>query len=214
MKKANTNTKKSITVVVHDDLIQTSEYKLTSIYETNTHKAITRKALRTLVGKGNLFALDLLNGENHTISIEDLEQQTLLYLCENVNHWNVFKDNRIDFTDVEYGKGLWQVVSTYLYQFQVKHYKHTYIEIDGDIVDCSKVSALADYVSMEELDNDIALQDFMSKLMTFDRQWLEYRLDGMSNSAIAREMGVTYEKIRACEKRVRKSVALLGYNVQ
>ena len=175
-----------------------------TLAKNNVHIAITRHCLKSLMCKGNLVAMELLNNVNHTVSIEDLQQEVLLWFFENYDDWEISDNGKIEFL-TDNAKSLFTCVSGYLRKFQTKHYKHQYIELDGQIVDCSKVSALADYVSMDNLLEDINLQSFMNKLSAHDKKWLEYRLQGLSNSKIALAMNVTYEKIRATEKRVRKS---------
>lgn len=182
-----------------------NESKHELLYNFNVHVSITSHCLKRLSSKGNLNAMELNNNINHTVSKEDLTQEVLLFFVEYSNSWNIDNAGNVTFSDDETVKALFTCISGYLRRFQTKHYKHQYIEIDGDIVDCNKVSALADYVSIDDLLEDIDLQHFIDKLQGIDKQWLLLRLQGLSNLAISKELNVTYEKIRACEKRVRKN---------
>lgn len=182
-----------------------TESKFDLLVRYNVHVAIARYRLKRI---GNMNSLDLLNNINHTVNLEDLQQEVLLKFVEYSDFWNIGFDGTVTFEESENGEQtiieIFKAIDNYLYRFQTKHFKHQYIEIDGDIVDVNKVSALADYVSMDALLEDITLQSFLDALPDFDREWLEYRLTGLSNKKIAECMGVTYEKIRATEKRVRK----------
>ena len=181
------------------------ETSLELLHNYNVHVSITRNSLKQLACKGNMNALELLNNINHTVSIEDLQQEVLIWFVENEKEWNIDFEGQVTFENDESVKSLFTCISGYLRRFQTKHYKHQYIEIDGDIVDATKVTQLADYVSMDNLLENIALQTFIEKLTGIDKEWLLLRLQGLSNLAISKELNVTYEKIRACEKRMRKA---------
>ena len=193
------------------------ESQLELLYNYNVHIAITRHSLKRLASKGNLNAMELLNNINHTVSIEDLQQEVLLWfvsglyddkgnlLNEEDRKWNISYTGNVTFSSDESMKELFSCISGYLRRFQTKHYKHQYIELDNEIVDCNKVAQLADHVSIDNLLENIELQQFMENLPEFDKKWLELRLEGLSNLAISKELNVSYEKIRACEKRMRKA---------
>lgn len=181
------------------------ESQLELLHNYNVHVSITRHSLKRLASKGNLNAMELLSNINHTVSIEDLEQEVLLWFVENDKEWNIDFDGKVEFSSDDSVKSLFTCVSGYLRKFQTKHYKHQYIEIDNEIVDCNKVAQLADHVSIDNLLENIELQKFMENLPEFDKQWLELRLQGLSNLSISKELSVTYEKVRACEKRMRKA---------
>lgn len=181
-----------------------NESKLELLHNYNVHISITRYSLKQLASKGNLNAMELLNNINHTVSIEDLQQEVLLWFVSNNEEWDIDFDGIVNFNNDESVKSLFTCISGYLRRFQTKHYKHQYIEIDGNIVDCNKVTELADYVSIDNLLENIELQNFLDTLKGIDKEWLELRLQGLSNLSISKELNVTYEKIRACEKRVRK----------
>lgn len=183
--------------------IQYNKYELLTMY--HVHVAITRHLLKNLMSSGNLAAMELLNGINHTVCIEDLEQEILLKFMELDEHWTIDNTGKVEFDSDNTMKEIFGTVSRYLYQFQTKHYKHLYIEIDGDIVDATKVTALADYVCIDNILADEHIHGFLEKQTEHDKQWFLYRMDGLSNKAIADIMKVTYEKIRATEKRVRKN---------
>lgn len=182
-----------------------NESKFDLLVNYNIHVAITRHLLKNLASRGNINALELLNNINHTVSVEDLEQEILLKFIELSNDWAIGFDGSVEFLNDETMKQVFACVSSYLYKFQTKHFKHMYIELDGQIIDVTKVSQLADYVS---IDNIMLNENFLTfyKLQSDnDKQWIEYRIDGLSNSKIALAMNVTYEKIRATEKRVRRN---------
>ena len=180
-----------------------SKFELLANYKI--HIAITTHCLNKLASLGNLNAMELNNNINHTVSKEDLTQEMLLWFVENEKEWNIDFYGKVTFSDDETVKSLFTCVSGYLRKFQTKHYKHQYIEIDGNIVDVNKVTELADYVSMNNLLENIDLQNFINTISGIDKEWLLLRLQGLSNMAISKELGVTYEKIRACEKRMRKA---------
>lgn len=180
-----------------------TESKFELLVAYNVHVAITRYRLKRI---GNTNALDLLNNINHTVSLEDLQQEILLKFVELADNWNIDFDGTVTFNDddttiIE----VFKAVDNYLYRFQTKHYKHQYIEIDGDIVDANKVTELADYVSIDNIIANEHFFTFYNQQATLDKQWIDCRLQGLSNSKIAVAMGVTYEKIRAIEKRVRRN---------
>jgi len=181
-----------------------NETKFDLLVGYNVHIAITSHCLKRLASLGNMNAMELHNGINHTVSKEDLQQEVLLFFVENCDKWEIDETGKVTFDNDETLKALFTCISGYLRRFQTKHFKHLYIEIDNNIVDCNKVSQLADYVSIDELTQDVFLQGFLATLTELDRQWTEYRLQGLSNSKIATTLNVTYEKIRACEKRVRR----------
>ena len=167
----------------------------------NVHVAITRYRLKRI---GNANALELLNNVNHTVNLEDLQSEVLLKFVEMSGQWTIDQSGSVTFEDDTAMIEIFRAVDNYLYRFQTKHYKHQYIELDGEIVDVNKVTALADHVSIDAILEDVVLQDFMNKLPDLDREWLWGRLYGGSNRQIAMNMGVTYEKVRAIEKRVRR----------
>ena len=178
-----------------------NETKFELLVNFNIHKAITSYRLERI---GNTNAYELLANINHTVSREDLEQEVLLKFVEMSESWEIDTTGKVTFLDDTSMIEVFKAVDNYLYRFQTKHFKHLYIEIDGDIVDCNKVSALADYVSIDNILEDITIQSFMNTLSSFDKEWLLLRLQGLSNLSISKELNCTYEKIRACEKRVRK----------
>lgn len=182
-----------------------NESKYDLLYNYNVHVAITSHCLKRLASMGNLNAMELNNNINHTVSKEDLTQEVLLFFVEYADSWDIDFFGNVTFQDDETVKALFTCISGYLRKFQTKHYKHMYIEIDGEIVDCNKVSQLADYVSIDNILENIDLQNFINSLNGIDKEWLLLRLQGLSNLAISKELNVTYEKIRACEKRVRKN---------
>lgn len=182
-----------------------NETKFELLMNFQVHIAITIHCLKNLEKKGNLSASELLQNINHTISIEDLQSEVLLKFVELEKEWDIDKLGNVTFLNDDTMKQIFACISSHLYQFQTKHYKHLYIEIDNNIVDCNKVSQLCDYVSINDIMENIHFQTFYNNQTTFDKQWLDLRLQGLSNSKIALAMNCTYEKIRACEKRVRKN---------
>ena len=181
------------------------ESKFELLVNFKVHIAITTHCLKNLEKKGNLNASELLRNINHTISMEDLQQEVLLKFVELEKDWNIDFFGNVTFLSDETMKQIFARISTHLYQFQVKHYKHLYIELDNSIVDCTKVSQLADYVSIDNILSDLYFKIFFDNQSEIDKKWLSLRLEGFSNLFISKELNVTYEKIRACEKRVRKN---------
>lgn len=183
----------------------TTTIQLNLLVQNNVHIAITRHCLKSLMCKGNLNAMELLNNINHTISIEDLSQEVLLAFVENPNEWEFDElTSKVVFLNDDFIKLVFGAVSKHLYQFQTKHYKHQYIEIDGDIVDATKVSALADYVCIDNILTNNNFKEFLPLLTDFEKQWLMLRLDGLSNASIERRLkDASRQNIRTCEKHVR-----------
>ena len=180
-----------------------SKFELLANYKI--HIAITTHCLNRLASLGNLNAMELNNNINHTVSKEDLTQEMLLWFAENEKEWEIDFYGKVTFSDDETIKGLFTCVSGYLRKFQTKHYKHQYIEIDGNIVDVNKVTELADYVSIDNLLENIELQNFINSLSGIDKEWLLLRLQGLSNMAISKELNITYKKVRCIESRLRKA---------
>lgn len=178
-----------------------NETKFDLLVNFNIHKAITSYRLKRI---GNINAYELLSNINHTVSREDLEQEVLLKFVELSESWDIDATGKVTFEDDTAMVEVFKAIDNYLYRFQTKHFKHLYIEIDNNIVDVSKVSALADYVSIDDLTNDLHLQGFLATLTEFDRNWTKYRLQGYSNKAIADMTQSTIKKIRCTETRVRR----------
>ena len=179
-----------------------NESKFELLVKFNVHIAIARYRLKKY---GNLNSLDLLNGQNRTVCLEDLQQEVLLKFVEHSDSWDIGFDGKVQFLNDSGMIEIFKCIDNYMYQNQTKHYKHLYVEIDGEIVDCNKVTELADYVSIEELQTNINFIMFYNRQTDTDKRWLELRLDGNSNTDISKIMNVTYKKVRCIESRIRKA---------
>ena len=91
-----------------------------------------------------------------------------------------------------------------MYSHSIRHYKHTYIEIDGDIVDVNKISQLATYCDIDGIHDDEYIKAFMDTLTDTQRQVLMYRLQGYTIKEIADTLNRSQQAITEVERRYRK----------
>ena len=177
-----------------------SKFELLVAY--NVHIAITRHLLKNLSSRGNMSALELLNNINHTVSIEDLEQEVLLKFVELSDNWSISFNGDVSFNNDDTMKEVFGCISSYLYKFQTKHFKHQYISIDTglnddngnaifEIIDATKVSQLSKHISIADVVENTHFYTFYNAQTDNDKKWIMYRVQGLSNSKIAATMGVT-----------------------
>ena len=176
------------------------------VIDNNIHAAIVRHCLKMLFSKGNMTAYELLAGHNGIISIEDLQQEVLLTIieCYHSDLQTISEYTLVSDTIKEHTKEIYGTITKYMYSHSIRHYKHTYIEIDGDIVDVNKISQLATYCDIDGILDDEYIKAFMDTLTDTQRQVLMYRLQGYTIKEIADTLNRSQQAITEVERRYRK----------
>lgn len=198
--KTNTITEKPIDVI-------------TGVLENDIHKRIVYGGLMSLVAKGNQTAYDLLMLHRESIiSIEDLEQDVLKYIMINLATFDfTYEEDKQGYwlhsSDKTIDKGLSGVVSSRLYSLAIRHYRKTYIEIDGNTVRLDDISALATHVNFDHLWECEHIKRFLTWLEWKEEIYFKYRLQGYSQRECGEFMHVSASVIKRYDRHIKKAYA-------
>lgn len=175
-----------------------------AVITSKTDMAIVMHCLKVLWTHGNESAWRLAHGGNGILSIDDLRQELLMVLADNQSAWHYDEEHGVIPHDDNAVKLIYGVVARTLYNFQQKHYAHTYIEIDGDVVDAENITALATYADINDVLCNETILEFRDSLTLREESFLTMRVKGYSLQKIAEKMDITRDKVRTIEKHVRQ----------
>lgn len=152
-------------------------FDIATLYNEKIVEKITKKLLLNLFSRGNNNAYDIYTTQNNgLVTLDDLTQELLLFLCEHSQEWYLErqfsrystdekKPCKLVFFNEEASKQFFKIVSTQLYQNIRKHEnKKLWIEIDGEELKIDDISALASHTCIDDVMTLSLYNSFMTYL--------------------------------------------------
>lgn len=200
-------------IKVYDDIMNT-------IVFNGIHEKIARHCLNRLYAKGNMSAYEILTTGTAIIDFDDISSEVLLALYENKDCLEVI-DGQFTITDDNAIKAVYGACSRFMYQFMQKHYKHAYVEIDGQTVDIFNTRALAqfaDYNDVVTMDLYKSFMDIVKKQYPKDFARIEvlvkHRIQGLTYTECAKIMNSTTSTIDRLRIKVTECAKILYSTIQ
>lgn len=161
------------------NLTPMTHFDIATLYNEKIVEKITKKLLINLFSRGNNNAYDIYTTHNNgLITIDDLTQELLLFLCEHSQEWYLERPFsrystdekqpcKLVFFNEETSKQFFKIVSTTLYQNIRKHEnKKLWLEIDGEEIKIDDISTLASHTCIDEVMTLSLYNSFCSYLLS------------------------------------------------
>ena len=206
------------------NLTPMAHFDIDTLYNEKIVEKITKKLLLNLFSRGNNNAYDIYTTQNNgLITIDDLIQELLLFLCEHSNEWYIKRPfNRyttdekqsckLVFFNEATSKQFFKIVSTILYQNIRKHEnKKLWIELDGEELKIDDIPALASHTCIDDVMTLSLYNSFCSYLLSvkpkkYDRymQFINLRLQGYKHKDIAKAMNIKLSMTLDCARQLKE----------
>lgn len=182
------------------NLSPTTHSNIIILYNEKIVENIAKKLLINLFSRGNYNAYDIYTTRNNgVVTLEDLTQKMLLYLCEHSEGWylKLEEDNyKLVFSNEEISKHFFKIVSTTLYQNIRKHDRRKlWIELDGEEIKIDDITALASHTCIDDVMTLSLYNSFCSYLLSVKPKkaqryidCINLRLQGYKYSEIAKKL--------------------------
>ena len=186
-------------------LTSMAHFDISTLYNEKIVEKITKKLLINLFSRGNNNAYDIYTTQNNgLVTLEDLTQELLLFLCEYSNEWYLQRPFsrystdekqpcKLVFFNEETSKQFFKIVSRTLYQNIRKHEnKKLWIELDGEEVKIDDITTLASHTCIDDVMTLSLYNSFCSYLLSIKPKkaqryinCINLRLQGYKYSEIA-----------------------------
>lgn len=185
-----------------------AHFDIATLFNEKIVEKITKKLLINLFSRGNNNAYDIYTTQNNgLVTLEDLTQELLFFLCEHSNEWYLQRQFsrystdekqpcKLVFFNEETSKEFFKIVSNQLYQNIRKHEnKKLWIELDGDELKIDDIPALASHTCIDDVITLSLYNSFCSYLLSIKPKkaqryinCINLRLQGYKYSEIAKEL--------------------------
>ena len=185
-----------------------THFDIATLFNEKIVEKITKKLLINLFSRGNNNAYDIYTTQNNgLVTLEDLTQELLLFLCEHSNEWYLQRQFsrystdekqpcKLVFFNEETSKEFFKIVSNQLYQNIRKHEnKKLWIELDGEEVKIDDITTLASHTCIDDVMTLSLYNSFCSYLLSVKPKkaqryinCINLRLQGYKYSEIAKEL--------------------------
>ena len=202
------------TVYTFDDIKMYNDIMDTVVFN-GIHEKIARHCLNRLYSKGNMSAWEILTTGTAIIDFDDICSEVLLALYENRDCIEVI-DGQFTITDDNAIKAVYGACSRFMYRFMQKHYKHAYIEIDGQAVDIFNTRALAQFADYNDV---IAMDLYKSFMEVVKKQYpkdfarietlVKHRIQGLTYTECAKIMDTTTSTVNRLKDKITECARIL-----
>lgn len=201
-----------------------THFDITTLYNEKIVEKITKKLLINLFSCGNMNAYDIYTTKNNgLVTLEDLTQELLLFLCEHSNEWYLERQFsryttdekqpcKLVFLNEETSKEFFKIVSTNLYQNIRKHEnKKLWIELDGQELKIDDITALANHTCIEDVMTLSLYNSFCNYLLSAKPKkaqrymhFINLRLQGYKHKEIAETMNIKLSMTLDCARQLKE----------
>lgn len=209
------NTQKINSFMAHVDIY--------TLYNEKIVEKITKKLLLNLFSRGNNNAYDIYTTQNNgLITLEDLTQELLLFLCEHSNEWYLerpfhrystdeIQTCKLVFFNDDTSKEFFRIVSNQLYSNIRKHEnKKLWIEIDGEEVKIDDIPSLASHTCIDDVMTLSLYNQFLSWLLSVKPKkaqlytdFINCRLNGYKIRECAVQLNIKESTAFDCAKQLK-----------
>lgn len=201
-------------VPTFDDLKMYDDIMNTVIFN-GIHEKIAKHSLNMLYSKGNLSAYEILTTGTAIIDFDDISQEILVKLYEYRDCLAII-DGQFTITDDNAIKAVYGACSRFMYSFMQKHYKHAFIEIDGQTIDIFNTRALAQFADYNDV---IAMDVYKSFIEIVKKQYpkdlarvekiVKMRISGYTFAECAEKLHCTKSCITKIQYKISECARML-----
>ena len=199
-----------------DNTLFMTDFDIDTLINENIIEKIAKKLLINLFSRGNLNAYDILTGLNNgQVTLEDITQEMLLFLCENNTQWYLLRsggrfssdEKRITliFFNDSIQTEFFRIVSNTIYREKTRHdNKKIWLEIDGEEIKFDNITSLASHTCIDDVMTLSLYNSFCSYLLSSCKKYIavryinsiNLRLQGYKYKDIAIQLNISLEKVK------------------